>query len=142
MDSLIFFYSYLKRQKLNVKTNNTRSICQVLFSRVPQGSISGLTLFNKFINNFFLCLNKAQLPNFADDNTISVDAININAQLPNFADDNTISVDAININKLIKTLEEEIKIGIDWFNANEMIVNLDKFESISHNLLDSYLLDI
>lgn len=122
MDSLIFFYSYLKRQKLNVKTNNTRSICQVLFSRVPQGSISGLTLFNKFINNFFLCLSKAQLPNFADDNTISVDAININ--------------------KLIKTLEEEIKIGIDWFNANEMIVNLDKFESISHNLLDSYLLDI
>ena len=122
MDSLIFFYSYLKRQKLNVKTNNTRSIFQVLFSRVPQGSISGLTLFNKFINNFFLCLNKAQLPNFADDNTISVDAININ--------------------KLIKTLEEEIKIGIDWFNANEMIVNLDKFESISHNLLDSYLLDI
>ena len=121
MDSLIFFYSYLKRQKLNVKTNNTRSICQVLFSRVPQGSISGLTLFNKFINNFFLCLNKAQPPNFADDNTISVDAININ--------------------KLIKTLEEEIKIGIDWFNANEMIVNLDKFESISHNLLDSYLLD-
>ena len=122
MDSLIFFYSYLKRQKLNVKTNNTRSIFQVLFSRVPRGSISGLTLFNKFINNFFLCLNKAQLPNFADDNTISVDAININ--------------------KLIKTLEEEIKIGIDWFNANEMIVNLDKFESISHNLLDSYLLDI
>lgn len=121
MDSLIFFYSYLKRQKLNVKTNNTRSIFQVLFSRVPRGSISGLTLFNKFINNFFLCLNKAQLPNFADDNTISVDAININ--------------------KLIKTLEEEIKIGIDWFNANEMIVNLDKFESISHNLLDSYLLD-
>ena len=121
MDSLIFFYSYLKRQKLNVKTNNTRSICQVLFSRVPQGSISGLTLFNKFINNFFLCLSKAQLPNFADDNTISVDAININ--------------------KLIKTLEEEIKIGIDWFNANEMIVNLDKFESISHNLLDSCLLD-
>ena len=122
MDSLIFFYSYLKRQKLNVKTNNTRSIFQVLFSRVPRGSISGLTLFNKFINNFFLCLSKAQLPNFADDNTISVDAININ--------------------KLIKTLEEEIKIGIDWFNANEMIVNLDKFESISHNLLDSYLLDI
>ena len=122
MDSLIFFYSYLKRQKLNVKTNNTRSIFQVLFSRVPQGSISGLTLFNKFINTFFLCLSKAQLPNFADDNTISVDAININ--------------------KLIKTLEEEIKIGIDWFNANEMIVNLDKFESISHNLLDSYLLDI
>ena len=121
MDSLIFFYSYLKRQKLNVKTNNTRSICQVLFSRVPQGSISGLTLFNKFINNFFLCLSKAQLPNFADDNTISVDAININ--------------------KLIKTLEEEIKIGIDWFKANEMIVNLDKFESISHNLLDSCLLD-
>ena len=122
MDSLIFFYSHLKRQKLNVKTNNTRSIFQVLFSRVPQGSISGLTLFNKFINNFFLCLNKAQLPNFADDNTISVDAININ--------------------KLIKTLEEEIKIGIGWFKANEMIVNLDKFESISHNLLDSYLLDI
>ena len=46
-----------------------------------------------FINNLFLCLNKAQPHNFADNNTISAETINVN--------------------ELIKTLKEESEIVTD-----------------------------
>ena len=45
-DTLVFFYSYLKRRKQNVKINNIYSDFQVLLSGVPQGSILGPILFN------------------------------------------------------------------------------------------------
>ena len=40
-NSLVFFYPYLKREKQNVRVNNTHSIFQILL----QGSILGLILF-------------------------------------------------------------------------------------------------
>ena len=57
-NSLVFFYSYIKRRKQNVKINNTHSIFQILLSGVPQGSI-------------LLWISNSELLNFADDNTIS-----------------------------------------------------------------------
>ena len=56
-NSLVFYYSYLKRKKLN-RINNTHSIFQILLSGVPQGSI-------------LLWISNSELLNFADDNTIS-----------------------------------------------------------------------
>ena len=41
LNSLTFFYSYLKNRKQNVKINSTCSIFQMLLSGVPQGSILG-----------------------------------------------------------------------------------------------------
>ena len=70
-NSLVFFYSYLKRRKQNVRINNTRSNFQILLSGVPQGSILGPILFNKFINDLLLWISNFELLNFADDNTIS-----------------------------------------------------------------------
>ena len=46
IDAVIFFYSYLKRRKQNVRINNTHSVFQILLSGVPQSSILWPLLFN------------------------------------------------------------------------------------------------
>ena len=90
-DTLVFFYSYLKRRKQNVKINNIFSSFQVLLSGVPQGSILGPILFNIFMNDLFLWIEEASLHNFADDNTFAF---------------------ANSIPDLIKTIEKESEIAI------------------------------
>ena len=84
IDAVTLFYSYLKRRKQNVRTNNTHSVFQILLFRVPQGSILMPLLLNIFINDSYLWLSETS---FADDNTIN-------------AAENTIK-------KLISTLERD-----------------------------------
>ena len=112
-DSLVFFYSYLKRRRQNVKINNIYSIFQILLSGVPQGSILGPILFNIFINDLFLWIEEASLHNFADDNTLSA-----------FAN---------SIQDLIRILENDSEIAIKWFKDNCMSVNPEKFHGIILN---------
>ena len=71
-DFLTFLYLYLKQRKQSVKINNVRSMFQILLSGVPKVSILGPLLFNIFINDLFYFIEKAQLLNLTDDNTIEI----------------------------------------------------------------------
>ena len=67
-------------------------------------------LFNAFLNDFFLCIRKASVHNFAGYNTLSL-----------FAKSATF---------LGEILMAESQNVIKWFSENKMIVNPDKFKSI------------
>ena len=70
-ETLRLIYSYLKGRRQCVKINNSYSDCNEIISGVPQGSILGPIFFNLSINDLFLSMEKASIPNFADDNTLS-----------------------------------------------------------------------
>ena len=109
-DSIAYLYSYLKGRKQAVRIKNVYSTYQTILAGVPQGSILGPILFNIFISDLTLFIQKAEIHNFADDNTLSAHACNI----PN----------------LLKLLEEESTIAVDWLDSNNMLANPEKFQAL------------
>ena len=85
-----------------------------ILSGVPKGSILGPILSNIFFNDLFLCFEKTDLHNFAEDNTIV-------AVCDQLAD-------------LVKILEAERELSVGgWFRKNKTVVNSDKFQVIILN---------
>ena len=62
--------SYLTNWQQRVKIDNATSEWKEILKGVPQGSILGPILFNIFINDMFHFITRADLVNYADDNTI------------------------------------------------------------------------
>ena len=69
-NGLKYIYTYLKNRKQCVRVKNVCSDFKDRTSVVPQGSVVGPMLFNAFLNDFFLCIRKASVYNFTDDNII------------------------------------------------------------------------
>ena len=106
------FYSYLKNRKQAVNINGILSDFLEIISGVPQGSILGPILFNIFINDFIYHMDRTD------------------ARVLNFADDNTLSAFAENIDDLKRILDEAAMEALKWLESNEMIANPDKFQVI------------
>ena len=70
-DSCELIGSYLTSRTQRVKIGQNRSSWNPITKGVPQGSIFGPLLFNIFINDLFLFIEKCQLYNYADDNSMS-----------------------------------------------------------------------
>ena len=68
--SLSFLLAYLTSRKQRVKIGWSYSVWSEIKRGVPRGSILGLLLFNVFIHDIFMFIEKTDVSNFADDNTI------------------------------------------------------------------------
>ena len=105
-NALQLLYSYLHNRTQRVKINSTHSEWKNITMGVPQGSVLGPLLFNIFLNDIFLFIEKSEICNYADDNTIWIKG-NI-------------------IDNIIPQLESEINLLNGWFNSNSMLLNGDK----------------
>ena len=81
-----------------------------MLSGVQQGSILGPILFSIFLNDLLSTLKLSDLFNFADDNSISTTADNID--------------------HLLLTLKHESELAVKWFKDNQMIINPDQFQAM------------
>ena len=93
-----------------MRINNINKYFLNVISGVPRGSVVGRILLNCFFNDFYVI----ETPNAY-----------------NFADDNTLTAFANNIQNLIHLLESESRLAVvKWFKDNKMIVNPGKFQVI------------
>ena len=98
--------SYLLNQKQRTKPNSSHSDWYDIIRGVPQESILGSLLFNLFIYDLFLFLERTNICNFADGNTI-------------YRCDSVLEI-------ILEDLQHDMKILLNWFKINTMKPNPKK----------------
>ena len=106
--SLSLLLDYLTSRKQRVKIASSYSIWNEIKRGVPQGSILGPLLFNAFINDIFMFIEKTEVCNFADDNTI-YDC-------------------GENLSNILENLKHDLEILLKWFTINTLQANPGKFQ--------------
>ena len=109
---------YLEGRKQRVRVGNERSKWADIIKGVPQGSILGPIFFNIFINDMFYSIKKAELINYADDNTVTT--VQPTQKLVN-----------------VDLLQAESRGAIAWFTLNQMLANPEKFQAIFLNCVEN-----
>jgi hypothetical protein len=108
-DACKLILNYLSHRQQRVKINDSRSEWLCIKRGVPQGSLLGPVLFNAYINDLIILLQKS-------------------CTVYNYADDNTLSYSHANPDVVKFTLEKSCLLSIQWFSQNYMKVNPDKFQ--------------
>ena len=106
--SLNFLLDYLSLRKHRTKVGSSYSKWSEICRGIPQGSILGPLLFNIFINDIFFFVEKSEICNFADDNTV----YSCGKDLAKIKGD------------LICTMKNVLK----WFMLNSLKANPGKFQ--------------
>ena len=117
--SLNLLFSYLKNRKQRVCLNNTYSEWVDILFGVPQGSILGPLLFNRFLCDLFLFLHDIPVVNYADDNTPYCTGLKI----PDV---------------LIK-LENAAETLLQWFKDIRMKANPNKYHLLINSTKESFM---
>ena len=99
---------YLSNRRQCVKIDGYKSSMSDIKKGVPQGSIMGPIIFNLFINDIFSVIRDGQLYNYADDNSVLVQAKQ--------KDD------------VVKKLKDNAGIIVNWCSENQMAANPAKFQ--------------
>ena len=98
--NLNLLLSCLSNRKQRTNVNSSYSDWYDIIRGVPQGSILGSLLFNLFINDLFIFLERGNLCNFADDNTI-------------YRGDSVSEI-------ILEDLQHDMKILLNWFKISLM----------------------
>ena len=100
--------SYLSNRQQRTKVNSSYNDSYDIIRGAPKGSILGPLLFNLFINDLFLFLERTNICNFADDSTI-------------YRCDSELEI-------ILEDLQHDMKILLNWFKINSMKPNPKKFQ--------------
>ena len=106
--SISLLLGYLISRKQRVKIGSSYSIWNEIKRGVLQGSILGPLLFNAFINDIFMFIEKTEISNFADDNAI----YDCGEDLSN----------------ILENLKHDLKILLKWFRINSLQANPGKLQ--------------
>ena len=107
-NGLNLIHNYLTNRKQRTKVSSSYSDWYDIVRGVPRGSILGPLFFNLFINDLFLFIERTNMCNFADDNTIY--SCNLNLET------------------ILKDLKFDMQNILTWFKVNSVKRNLKKFQ--------------
>ena len=79
--SLKLLHSYFSNQKLKVKVGSAMTKWIDISTEITQGSVLGPLIFNIFIDNLIMFIEKSDICNFADDNILCKSSPNLSVVL-------------------------------------------------------------
>ena len=98
--SLKLFHSYFSNRKQKVKIGSAISERIDILTGILEGSILGPLIFNIFINDLIMFIEKSDIYNFADDNTLYKSSPSLSVVLNCVEHDITILLNLLKVNSL------------------------------------------